>query len=82
MPNYETVYKVFHNAEYGFGGNTTIRVAVTEEDDDKIIGRRFAPMMDEPGDKIVIMKDNVAGWEEDSFQKRSLPQGPQSITYD
>jgi len=72
--NFSTVYKVFHNAEYGFGGNTSIWIAVKNETDTRIEGRKFGPMNDWPGQKIVVMKENVAGWEVDATRYRAIPE--------
>ena len=72
--NFETVYKIYHEVEYGFGGNTSIWVAVENETEDRIEGRRFGPMSDWPHAKIVVQKDSVAGWEEDRRQYRKIPE--------
>lgn len=74
--DFETVYEVFHRAEHGFHGNTSIYVAVLNEDDDVIEGREFSPMHEQPGERVVIQKSNVAGWKEDSYQLNKLPSGP------
>ena len=71
--NFETVYEVHHQAKGGFHGNTSIWIAVIDETDDKIVGRRFGPMRDWPGDKVVVMKNNVAGWQEKRFRYRKIP---------
>lgn len=72
--NFETVYKVYHSAEYGFAGNTTILIAVEEETEDRIEGRRYYTKSDWPQEKIIIQKDNVAGWEEDNNEYRGIPE--------
>lgn len=70
--DFKTFYKVNHQDKGGFGGNTTQRVAVTEETDTEIIGHIFGPFEDRPGPKVTIRKENVAGWEEKEFVLDSM----------
>lgn len=73
--NFETVYKVFHSSKYGFGGNTSIYIAVIDENENKITGRRFSPMRDFPSsNKLTILKNNIAGFEEDKFAHMNIPE--------
>lgn len=72
---YETVYEVYAPpslGEYGFSGNGSMLVAVTEETDDQIIGREYSHDWLEPGGKVVFNKDNVAGWRTNPAQFEKL----------
>lgn len=69
---YETVYQVHSAVKYGFGGNTSMWVAVTQETEDQIIGQYFPPTYSRPGKRVVINKTNVAGWEVDTTQREKL----------
>lgn len=71
---YETVYQIYHEAEYGFGGSTSIWVAVENETGDRIEGRECGPTHEWPGETIVVKKENVAGWQEDQLRYRRIPE--------
>jgi len=70
--NFETVYKVYHKAEYGFGGDTSITLAVISETGERIEGRRLG-IKGYPQGKMMVQKDNVAGWEEKKFRLDEIP---------
>lgn len=71
--DFETFYKVSHEDNGGFGGNSTKWVAVTEETKTEIIGHTFSPMDELPRNKVVIRKENVAGWEERKWELDKIP---------
>jgi len=74
--NFETVYEIHHKDKYGFGGDTNIRLAVLDETDTRIEGRKFGIRDDWPGEKVVVNKANVAAWEEKSFAYNEIPEDP------
>lgn len=79
--NFETVYKISHTQEYGFGGDTTIRLAVEEETETQIKGRKCSPRHHTPSDdQTTIQKSNVAGWTEDTHRYNLIPTGDPDLT--
>lgn len=61
IEDFEAVYEVSHSNEYGFGGNSTILLAVIEETEDKLIGYEYS-LMTGSLSQATVVKSNVASW--------------------
>lgn len=55
--------EVSHEAKYGWGGNTILRMFVLEETEDELRGLN-ATTRGKTGGEVVVRKENVAGWRE------------------
>jgi len=79
--NFEAVYEISHTEQSGFGGNTTIRLAVEEETDTEITGRKFDSTAEYPDQAITtIQKSNVVGWTELPTEYQRIPTGDPDLT--
>jgi len=78
--NFQTVYQVSHAQEYGFGGDTTMWVAVEDETETEITGRKITTDTQWPKDRVVIQKSNVSGWSEATDLYDELPIGIRGLS--
>jgi len=64
--------EVYHKDKYGFHGNTRIQMLVEEETEDELRGKK-ANTYGEAFGRLVVRKENIAGFKEYTPWKRPPP---------